>query len=33
VLAAELGVDQMSGLDALLADTDLYLRSLSEKAS
>jgi AcrR family transcriptional regulator len=31
VLAAELGIDQMSGLDALLADTDLYLRSLSEK--
>jgi AcrR family transcriptional regulator len=30
-LAAEHGVDQMSGLDALLADTDLYLRSLSEK--
>jgi AcrR family transcriptional regulator len=31
VLAAELGIDQMPGLDALLADTDLYLRSLSEK--
>ena len=31
VLAAEHGLDQMSGLDALLADTDLYLRSLSEK--
>ncbi len=31
VLAAEHGVDQMSGLDALLADTDIYLRSLSEK--
>jgi AcrR family transcriptional regulator len=31
VLAGEHGVDQMSGLDALLADTDLYLRSLSEK--
>jgi AcrR family transcriptional regulator len=31
VLAAEHGIDQMSGLDALLADTDLYLRSLSEK--
>src|SRR6202790_4521907 len=30
-LAAEHGFDQMSGLDALLADTDLYLRSLSEK--
>jgi AcrR family transcriptional regulator len=30
-LAAELGIDQMPGLDALLADTDLYLRSLSEK--
>jgi AcrR family transcriptional regulator len=31
MLAAELGIDQMPGLDALLADTDLYLRSLSEK--
>ena len=31
VLAAEQGIDQMPGLDALLADTDLYLRSLSEK--
>ena len=31
LLAAEHGVDQMSGLDALLADTDIYLRSLSEK--
>jgi AcrR family transcriptional regulator len=31
VLAAERGIDQMPGLDALLADTDLYLRSLSEK--
>jgi AcrR family transcriptional regulator len=31
VLAAEFGIDQMPGLDALLADTDLYLRSLSEK--
>jgi AcrR family transcriptional regulator len=31
LLAAELGIDQMPGLDALLADTDLYLRSLSEK--
>ncbi len=31
MLAAEHGVDQMSGLDALLTDTDLYLRSLSEK--
>jgi AcrR family transcriptional regulator len=31
VLAAEHGLDQMSGLDALLADTDIYLRSLSEK--
>src|SRR5712671_1728855 len=31
VLAAEHGIDQMPGLDALLADTDLYLRSLSEK--
>ncbi len=30
-LAAELGIDQMPGLDALLADTDLYLRSLSGK--
>src|SRR5260370_30008542 len=30
VLAAEHGVDQMSGLDALLADTDIYLRSLSQ---
>lgn len=30
-LAAEHGVDQMPGLDALLADTDLYLHSLSAK--
>lgn len=30
-LAAEHGFDRMSGLEALLADTDLYLRSLSEK--
>ena len=30
-LAAERGVDRMPGLDALLADTDLYLRSLSGK--
>jgi AcrR family transcriptional regulator len=30
-LAAAHGLDQMPGLDALLADTDLYLRSLSEK--
>jgi AcrR family transcriptional regulator len=31
VSATEFGIDQMPGLDALLADTDLYLRSLSEK--
>jgi AcrR family transcriptional regulator len=31
MLAVEHGIDQMSGLDALLADTDLYLRSLSDK--
>jgi AcrR family transcriptional regulator len=31
VLAAEHGIDRMPGLDALLADTDLYLRSLSGK--
>jgi AcrR family transcriptional regulator len=31
MLAAEQGIDRMSGLDALLADTDLYLRSLSEQ--
>jgi len=30
-LAAEHGFDRMSGLEALLADTDLYLRNLSEK--
>jgi len=29
-LAAERGIDRLSGLDALIADTDLYLRSLSE---
>jgi AcrR family transcriptional regulator len=28
--AAERGVDQLTGLDALIGDTDLYLRSLSE---
>ena len=28
-LAAEHGIDEMPGLEALLADTDLYLRSLS----
>jgi len=30
-LAAEHGFDRMPGLDALLADTDLYLRALSGK--
>jgi AcrR family transcriptional regulator len=30
-LAAEHGIDSMPGFEALLADTDLYLRSLSEK--
>jgi AcrR family transcriptional regulator len=30
-LAAKQGIDAMPGLDALLADTDLYLRSLSEE--
>jgi AcrR family transcriptional regulator len=28
-MSAEHGIDEMPGLDALLADTDLYLRSLS----